>query len=218
MGPRLPPDEKKFQQIQLLTVQVAGSLHPAPAFLAVPGHFRVGHVHESVVFLPRPIKPTQFLQPDRELVVHLEQVADIVEGVAPLRRRERAGSPFGEGFRLVKPVPQHRLHDRRHARGKTHSQKSGGNLQVDQVTRGTSSPLPAQAHLLATAMNHHCFGRVGHDLPKSSDILQGDRINQVKGVASGHLNQAEDWDIGVFPDEFRVKREMVNAFQLRDQR
>ncbi len=157
-----------------------------------------------------------------ELVLQLSpelfQMADVVEGVFELRRRERPLPPVGAGLPLVGRQIQETPHDRGIARGIVVIDEARGHLHVEERRGPGLDRLQDEAHLLAAGMHDCGAAGLGEQPPERVQLLHLERVDHRERVGGSNLDQAELAAIGVFRHEFGVEGDVGVGGEPIDER
>ncbi len=122
--------------------------------------------HSSRAHSSRP----DLAQPALELVGELEQVGDVLGGVAQLLGGQRAGVPARVARGLADPAAEHRAEQVAVAGLRARAGEPGGDLGVEDV-RDLGAPCAAQDRdVLAAGVEHDLDRRVGEQLRQRRDV------------------------------------------------
>ena len=200
----------------------------------LPGRVRVALVGgrlEPAALLARPAEPAGLAQPALDLVGELEQVRDVLGGVAELLGGQRPGVPARVARGLADPAAEHRPEQVAVAGLRARAREPRRELGVEDV-RDLGAPRPAQdRHVLAAGVEHDLDRRVGEQLRERRHVDPVERVDQrdVRGVVrvlvvDRDLHQAQQrpvaalgHELGVDPDPAvraggaRGRRHLVGA-------
>ena len=164
----------------------------------------------------RPGGSTQLGEPADEMIGHVEQVANVVEGVMELGRSQGPVPPVGACLAARQADPEH-LADQVHQRQRiTEPDQSRGHLHVEdppgkrRLNRQIRRSSPAACMTTSTAGSRTTS-------QNGLDVAHRQGIDHRQPLARRHLDQAEHRLERLFDDKLGVEGEPADRPQMVDQ-
>jgi len=88
-------------------------------------------------------------------------------------------------------------------------------LQIEQIGRRLAAAKLTHSHFFPTGMDDRNSRRVRHNVPKWSEGTHRERIDDVKPIGRGDLDQAQARVKRILANEFGVKAELRTPRQMR---
>ena len=215
-GLTLPPGGQRAQRALAAAAQPRPALHSPVALLRRWAQRR--RLGESLALLDDPGEAVALIEAAAQLAPDAPEVADVVERVRELLRRERAPQPLRVLRALVQPHVEHPLHERRVADLVAEADEGGGDLRIANRCAEDVEAACEQREVPLRGVGDRLDLRRADQLDERPRVdLEGIDGGDLRSldVAPCDLHQREVRDVASLGHELEVERETARRADPR---
>jgi hypothetical protein len=149
------------------------------------------------------------------------EIADIIQCIFDLQRRERTLIPSRSRFRFSQRHLQKIPQDGTEPHRVIMSNETGGDLYIEQLRRHATNTAVAKLHFASAGMDDNFPLAIAEELPERGQVGNGHRIDQCQESLGGNLNETQfrlvfafGNELGIVGNRFRRLQSSAKTGQL----